>query len=82
MSVRQYLTLKALVKGEIIEFEGLQLKKAEGDLVPGDIYIAERNGPPKLLTVGRINEDRGWVHPTTMDYPFNLSECVKVELVD
>lgn len=67
-------------EGEV-EFEGATLKFA-GDfdtLKRGDTYVAERNSGPKLLTVDHVTMNV--VFPVENAYPFNLMECVKVEIV-
>lgn len=51
----------------------------EGRLEPGDLYVAERNQGPKLLTVQMVNWDHGFVIPTTNDYLYDIHECVKVK---
>lgn len=75
----------------VIEFEGMWLRY-EGEwesLAPGDTYVAERNGGPKLLTVRSVAETLGEEHqfsgavfPVEMAYPYDLHECVKVTLHD
>lgn len=79
--MRSYSTLNKLRAGETFDLEGLLLKMAPGDITPGDLYIAERNGPPKLLTAKEINVQEGWIVPTTFDYSYDTHECVKVEEV-
>lgn len=80
--MREYKTLRALRDGEIISLDGLNLKMAEGEIGPGDLYIAERNTGPYLLTCKKIVQSdlEGWVlvFPTTNDYPYDIGECVKV----
>ena len=77
-------TVTALKCGEAVDFEGLKLRMAPGELQPGDIYIGERNQGPKLLTVGRIVFSEcschGYVIPAD-DYAYCYdfpSEVVKV----
>lgn len=81
-------TLSQLLSGNSVEFEGLEVfpvlnskgKVITGEnLNPGDTYIAERNGPPVLLTVDWINFQERCVHPKGIAYPFNFGECVKVK---
>jgi len=43
---------------------------------PGDLYIAKRNQGWKLLECLSLGD--AWVQPTTWDYPYDFSECVKV----
>lgn len=79
MASREYKTISALRNGETIEFEGLSLKAAvDQTLNEGDLYIAERNSV-KFLTVKTVDHNIGAVFPTTLDYAFNIGECVKVE---
>lgn len=85
--MREYKTLKALRAGGTVDIEGLKFKMIDGELQPGDLYIAERNTGPHLLTVRKVvhEETTGQamhVNPTTMDYPFDIEECVKVELIE
>lgn len=73
-----------------VEFEGVMLEYV-GEwrkLVPGDTYVAERNQGPRLLTVrvvkpflGVENEFSGAVFPVENAYPYDLDECVKVNIV-
>jgi len=77
--IREYPTLTKLRRGEVVELGGMLFKKDEGDLKPGDLYIAERNGSPKLLEVKRVDLDYGTVVPTTPEYCFDLGECIKIK---
>jgi hypothetical protein len=64
-----------------VEFEGVTLKMI-GDsdsLLPGDTYVAQRNQGPKLLTVREIAMNA--VFPVENAYPYDLWECVKVEIM-
>jgi hypothetical protein len=82
--MRDYPTIRALRRGEVVDLEGLRFRMdvddhgVERPVQAGDLYIAERNTGPKLLTADRINEELHCVHPTTLDYPFDTIECVKV----
>lgn len=71
-------TLRA--DGEV-EFEGVMLKMV-GDsdaLQPGDTYVAERNQGPRMATVREIRMNA--VFPVEHGiYPYDLWECVKVEI--
>ena len=78
---REYKTLTALRNNEIVNLDGLRFRIAKGEIKVGDLYIAERNTGPKLLTAKFINIESGWIGATTHDYPFNIDECVKVEEV-
>ena len=79
-----YATLKKLRAGEVIELNGLRLKMDEGKLEEGDLYVAERNTEPQLLTVKEIVHPENlvlnapWVVPTTFAYSYDLGESVKV----
>jgi hypothetical protein len=78
--MREYKTIRALNSGETIDFEGLKLRKAEGELLPGDLYIAERNTGPKLLTCQEVKVNENYVVPKDFPaYCFDIHECVKVE---
>lgn len=76
--MRPYLTLKALLNGEVIDLDGIKLIMDNGSINRGDLYVAERNTGPKLLTAERINVDWGFIVPTTMNYAYDTRECVKV----
>jgi hypothetical protein len=70
--------INALLAGRTIDFEGIRLKKDDGEIGPGDLYVAERNTGLRFLTCRDVNTELGCIHPTTPDYPFNIGECVKV----
>lgn len=78
MTLRAYVTLTALRRGEVINIDGLCLKMDQGEIGSGDLYVAERNSGPKLLTAREVNFERGCIFPTTFDYAFDIHECVKV----
>jgi hypothetical protein len=74
----QYLTLRALRAGRVIDLDGLLLV-IDGDgeeINPGDLYVGERNVGPQLLSADCIKI--GAVFPTTNTYPYDLGECVRV----
>jgi len=73
-----YDALKKLKAGEVLNLGGILVKIDEGDLKDGDLYVAERNTGPHLLTARFVDHTRGCVFPTTIDYPFDLYECIKV----
>ena len=73
---RAYETLRILRSGGTIDLEGIKLKAVMGDMGPGDLYVAERNTGPVLLTVKEIKNDI--VFPTCDGYAFDRHECVKV----
>lgn len=76
---REYRSLTALRQGKVLDLDGILLVKADGEIEPGDLYIAERNTGPNLLEAQRIDTENGYIVPTSRDYPFDLSECVKVK---
>lgn len=77
--MREYLTLQALRRGEIIDIDGIKLKMDAGEITPGDLYVAERNTGPKLLTACEVSAEMNCIHPVDFPaYSFDLHECVKV----
>lgn len=80
--MRKYETIRKLREGLIVDIEGITLKKIEGEIEKGDLYVAERNTGPKLLTarevVWRTDGYIDFVVPTTADYAFDGYECVRV----
>lgn len=74
---REYKTIKALQAGETVECEGFFLKKDNGDIQPGDLYIGERNTGPKLLIAREILNGAVFATDYTA-YPFDIWECIKV----
>lgn len=81
-AMRQYATIKALRMGEVVDLGGIRVKMDEGEIKPGDLYVAERNTGPHLLTAREVvRTEHGhidYIHPTTLSYSFDGSECVKV----
>lgn len=60
-------------------FEGYFLLFCKDQVIrPGDTYIAQRSGGPFLLTAKQVRD--GYVIPEERAYPFNVHECVKVEI--
>ena len=76
--MRPYATLKKLRSGEIVDLEGIHFKMDDGEITAGDLYIAERNSGPKLLTAKDVDTDSRCIFPTCTAYAFDLHECVKV----
>ena len=81
--MREYRTLTALRRGEVIDIEGLKLEMDEGEIKAGDLYIGERNTGPHFLTAKEVvMTDDGccisYIHATTPDYSYDGYECVKV----
>jgi len=79
----EYPTIKALRAGEVVDLGGIRFMMDEGEIKSGDLYIAERNAGPKLLTAREVvmTEDGfciNFIHATTTDYSFDGHECVKV----
>lgn len=82
-TVEKYRVIKALRAGEVVDLEGIRLVMDEGEIEPGDLYVAASNTGPKLLTareVVRLERGDGidFIHATTPDYSFDGSDCVKV----
>lgn len=74
------LSTRRLRDGEVLDLDGLRLRMAgDGEVRSGDLYVAERNTGPKLLTAKKINRDGGWVVSSEGAYPFDIYECVRVE---
>ena len=95
LSGREYKTIRALRRGEVVDLRGLKFRMdvdeqgVERDIKEGDLYIAERNTGPKLLTAEKVvgpgegPEGWGnWIQPTTTDYSYDILECVKVVEVE
>ena len=75
--MRQYKTLRALRRGEMVTVDGTDyIMLGDGEVKAGDTYIAERNTGPVLLQAEAIRD--GWIRPTTMEYSYDVGECVKV----
>lgn len=79
-NLREYKSLRLLVKQGWIEFEGMTFDKVEGELQPGDTYLAERNQGPKLLTVRNVDHNLRCVFPKEAAYPYDFGECIKVAI--
>lgn len=65
---------QVMTRQEILDM--FNLLEIGGDIESGDLYIAERNTGPHLLTCKY--REGGYVVPTTLAYPYNTCECVKV----
>jgi len=68
---------QALETGEI---EGVPFKILDGDIEPGDTYIAERNVGLKVLTCRKNNREMGWIEPVEPAYSYDTGECLRIEL--
>lgn len=83
---KEYPTLKALRRGEVVDLGGVLVKMDEGGICPGDLYVAEGSTGPHLLTAERIKYVEEFagdnrvdiVFPTNLDYPFDGYQCVRV----
>ena len=77
-----YWVLDALLAGEIVEVEGIPVRKADGDLrlQRGDLYVGARNNA-FLLTVDRVDRQYGCVYNEERAYPFDIVESIKVVAV-
>ena len=78
MTTRAYTAIRALRSGQVLDLDGLLLRAAPGEIAPGDLYVAERNSGPVLLTARSIDA-RGWILSRENGYPYDWSECVKVQ---
>jgi hypothetical protein len=86
--MREYKAIRALRAGQVLDLEGLRFRMAvdeqgvEKPIQAGDLYIAERNTGPQLLTALKVVQEQslcgGYIIPTTSNYPYDLPECVKV----
>jgi hypothetical protein len=86
--MREYKAIRALRDGQVLDLEGLRFRMDVDDsgkektIQAGDLYIAERNTGPQLLTALKVVQEEscagGFVIPTTNNYPYDVSECVKV----
>jgi hypothetical protein len=77
----------ALRAGNIIRCEGLLIRMLPGKETGATftrrmLYYASDGKREVLLTVKRIYEDKGWVHPLEEDYLFSFDQCVGVEIVE
>jgi hypothetical protein len=87
-NMREYCTIRALRRGEVVDLGGIKFKMdvdesgEEREIREGDLYIAERNTGPKLLTAAEVSKERNWIAPTTNDYLYDIWECVKVVEVE
>ena len=72
--------IQSLKQGNSVEFEGVTLRMAgNGQISPGDTYLAQRN-TVQLLTCRRTIQSEGWIVPKEVAYPFDIHECVAVEI--
>lgn len=49
----------------------------DDEIIPGDLYLAERNQGVKLLEAKEIKD--GYIVPTTLAYCYDIFECCKVK---
>lgn len=93
--MRNYRTIRALRNGEVVDLGGIKFKMdvdengKEREIRKGDLYIAERNTGPKLLTAAEVikpgegpNGYGNWIMPTCTAYSYDIPECVKVVEVE
>lgn len=65
-------------KNEIL-FEGALVKiDPDGEICPGDLYLARRNTGWKLLTCRKNVKNEGFIAPQENAYCFDTHECYKV----
>jgi hypothetical protein len=47
---------------------------------PGDLYVANRNVEPVILTCRKVNLDKWWIEPQEeIAYIFDVHECVRIK---
>jgi len=64
---QEYKTIKLLRSGKVLNLNGLLLiADPNREIYPGDLYIAERNTGPKLLTCKLILEYVQWAIRTSI----------------
>ena len=81
--MREYATLKALRRGEIVSVQGFRVRSLNRPLRVNDHYVGERNTGPKLLTCRAIHPIECWVYPAeAYAYAYDLHECEAVEVLD
>lgn len=78
--------LRVLRDGNTIDFDGVKLRMVDGkdsgeNLQPGDTYYACRNSE-HIFTVRFVDMNLWCVHPVEIGYPFDIGECVGVEIVE
>lgn len=74
---------RILSDGGTVEIEGLAfVMDGDGEVRPGDTYIAERNTGPKLLTCLGINISLSCIVPVENAYCFDTNECIRVKMVE
>lgn len=81
--MREYKTLKSLLKGEIVEIDNKKVRMTDEKLKEGDTYVCERNTGPKLRTVKYVDKEHGYIvanEPNT--YPYDICECIKVKILE
>lgn len=69
-----------LKSGEIVSIDGITVRKIDGYIQEGDLYVAGRNTGPYLLVAESVDE---WGIVTATDkrvYPFGGG--IRVEMVD
>lgn len=87
--MREYRTIRALRRGEVMDLGGIKFKMdvddagKEQQIKAGDLYIAERNTGPHLLTAQEVVMSEcgchvSYIHSTCNAYSFDGGECVKV----
>jgi len=70
--------MRALHRGDVVDLDGLSLVKDEGEIRPGDLYVAGRNTGPHLLTARVVDEELGCIHSRDPAYSYDTHQCVKV----
>ena len=64
----------------IIEIDGIKLEVENKLPKNGELYIAERNIGPQLLTAKEVDTVNNWIVPVEFPnaYVYNISECNRV----
>lgn len=86
---------RLLRNGEPVEIEGLFFViDGDGEVRPGDTYIAERNVGPQLLTCAKVQDyewrmeslgitcNAPWIVPVEKAYCYDVGECVRVKMLE
>jgi hypothetical protein len=56
--------------------EELGFITSDEEIKPGDTYLAQRNGPPDLLTCRDFGD--GFIIPEELAYCYDTWECIKI----
>ena len=76
MNIHQRITTDGIRK--IVDFNGIRFVVSDDKIQARDLYLAERNTGPQLLTCQFVNEEDGWIAPMEAAYLYDTCECIKV----